>query len=174
MKPPVFDYCTVSSIDEAVLQLSRCGPDARILAGGQSLIPMIKLRLARPSLLIDINRVQSLDYVRVEDECIAIGATRRLCMLESDRLACRCALLRDAVRHVGHEAIRNRGTLSGSFPHAAPGGEMPIAPCCLDGKMVAFGPAGTRTIAAREFFTSFFTPALEPDELLTEVRLPVL
>jgi carbon-monoxide dehydrogenase medium subunit len=174
MKPAAFDYVSVTSADEAVRALSQHGGDAKVLAGGQSLIPMMKLRLARPAVIVDINRVRALDYLRVADGHIAIGAMRRLYTLEADEIARHCPMVREALRHVGHEATRNRGTLCGSLAHADPAAEMPVIAICLDAEMVATGPAGARTIAARNFFISFFSPALEPDELLTEVRLPVL
>lgn len=174
MKPPVFDYFRATSVDEALGKLSEHGGDAKVLAGGQSLIPMMKLRLARPAILVDINRIEALDYVRVEDRYIAVGATRRQYLLESANFAEHCPLLCAALQYIGHEATRNRGTLCGSLVHADPTAESPVVACCLDAHMVVTGPSGTRTIAARDFFVSFFTSALESDELLVEVRLPIL
>jgi aerobic carbon-monoxide dehydrogenase medium subunit len=174
MKPSVFDYHRAASIDEAVSKLFEYGADAKVLAGGQSLIPMMKLRLARPTFIVDINRVEALNYVRFEEDCIAIGATRRQYMLESPDFAERCPLLRDALPYIGHEATRNRGTLCGSLAHADPTAESPVVACCLDAEMLVASASGTRTIAARDFFVSFFTPSLEADELLVEVRLPLL
>jgi carbon-monoxide dehydrogenase medium subunit len=172
MKPPVFDYYRVSSVEEAVARLSQHGPDAKILAGGQSLIPMMKLRLALPSVLVDINHVDALDYLRVETEHVAIGATRRQYMLDAHEPT--SALIGDALPYIGHEATRHRGTLCGSLAHADPAAELPVIASCLDAEIVAMGPAGARTIAANDFFSSFFATSLEPDEMVTEVRLPLL
>jgi aerobic carbon-monoxide dehydrogenase medium subunit len=174
MKPPVFEYCRVSHIDEAVYQLSQRGSEAKILAGGQSLIPMMKLRLARPSMLIDINPIKEAAYMHVSDGWMAIGATRRFSTLETAEVEQACPLLRDAIGYVGHEAIRNRGTLCGSISHADPAAEMPVVSCCVNAQMLTTGPTGTRTISASEFFTSFLTTSLNEDELLAEVRVPVL
>jgi carbon-monoxide dehydrogenase medium subunit len=175
VKPPSFEYVRVSDPAEACIHLSRGGGDAKILAGGQSLVPMMKLRLARPSMLIDINGIESLDYLSRDDGVLAIGATHRFHSLETSRDFARfCPLGHAALPYIGHEATRNRGTLCGSLAHADPAAEMPVIASCLDAELIVTGQAGSRTIRAQDFHLSFFTTALEPDELITEVRLPVI
>jgi carbon-monoxide dehydrogenase medium subunit len=174
VKPPPFEYQAVRSAEEAVRALAERGPEARILAGGQSLIPMLKLRLARPAALIDINRARELDYLRIEDGALVVGATARMCRLESDEVRRHCPLVAEAARHVGHAAIRHRSTPCGSVAHGDPAAEMPLVAACLDAELRALGPRGSRTIGGRDFQTSYFTTALAPDELLAEMRLPVL
>jgi carbon-monoxide dehydrogenase medium subunit len=175
MKPAAFDYFAVSTVDEAIATLVERGPDARILAGGQSLIPMMKLRILAPTALVDINRVHALDYLQVDDSRIAIGATCRFhAVLRAEAISQQCGLLREAARHVIPEAVRHRGTICGSLAHADPVAEMPLIACCLDADVVVWGSAGIRTIPAREFFVSLFTTSLRPDEVLTEVLIPTL
>jgi carbon-monoxide dehydrogenase medium subunit len=175
MKPAAFEYFAVSTVDEAIATLVERGPEARILAGGQSLIPMMKLRILAPTALVDINRVHALDYLKVDGSQIAIGATCRFhAVLQADAISQRCGLLREAARHVVPEAIRHRGTICGSLAHADPVAEMPLIACCLDADIIVRGHAGVRTISARDFFVSLLTTSLQPDELLTEVLIPTL
>jgi CO/xanthine dehydrogenase FAD-binding subunit len=173
VKPPVFEYTAVRSVDEAVAELAQHGDAAKLLAGGQSLVPLLNMRLAAPSRLIDLNRVAELAYVTPRDGGLAIGAMTRQRAVERSALAARQApLLADALPWVGHFQIRNRGTVGGSLSHADPAAELPAVALSLDARFTARGPAGERTIAAADFFVSQLTTALAPTELLTEVWLP--
>jgi carbon-monoxide dehydrogenase medium subunit len=174
MKPVAFDYFDPTTVDEALALLRTHGEGAKALAGGQSLVPLMNFRLARPQALIDLNRVATLDYVRAADGMLAIGALTRQHAVEfSADVRARCPLLAEAVPFIGHAAIRSRGTVGGSVAHADPAAELPTVVAALEGTLVARGPGGERTIAARDFFVSYLTTALAPDELLVEVRLPV-
>jgi carbon-monoxide dehydrogenase medium subunit len=161
-------------VDEAVELLGRYGGDAKVLAGGQSLMPMLNFRLARPAALVDTNRLAQLDDVRVENGVLEVGALTRQRRLERDPGATAAPLLAEALRLVGHPAIRNRGTVAGSIAHADPAAELPAALLCLDGRVVATSRRGPRLIPGAEFFRGPLTTALEPDELVTAVqfRLP--
>ncbi len=172
MKPPPFDYHAPASLEEAVA-LRAADPDAALLAGGQSLVPMLNLRLARPSALIDLRRVGGLSYVRVGDGGVAVGAMTRQRELErsGDAFAA-CPLLREVLQLVGHPPIRNRGTVGGSIAHADPAAELPAALCALGGAVTVLGPQGARKIAAERLFLYPFTTSLERDEVLTEVFFP--
>jgi carbon-monoxide dehydrogenase medium subunit len=174
MKPPRFDYHAPTSIDQAVELLARYGGDAKVLAGGQSLMPMLNFRLARPAALVDVNRIPALAYVREDDDgTVAFGAMTRQRTIEfSPVVAQRLPLLREATRWVGHLPIRSRGTIGGSIAHADPSAEYPAVLTALDGEVVAQGPRGRRTLKPRELFESYLTTRLAPDELLVEVRLP--
>jgi carbon-monoxide dehydrogenase medium subunit len=174
MKPPRFDYHAPHSIDEAVELLARYGGDAKVLAGGQSLMPMLNFRLARPAALVDINRIPELAYVREADGAVAFGAMTRQRTIEfSPLVAHRLPLLHEATRWVGHLPIRSRGTIGGSIAHADPSAEYPAVLTALEGEVVAQGPRGRRTLEPRELFETYLTTRLAPDELLVEVRLPV-
>ena len=176
MKPPVFDYVSAKSRQE-VLNILREDPDeTKVLAGGQSLVPMMNFRLARPSKLVDINHVPGLDYVESSDRGLVIGArTRHLTMQNkggSDPLS---SLLRRSAHYIGHLPIRTRGTFGGSLAHCDSASEWCLVARLLDAEIVVESASrGARTIAAEDFFLSIFTTALEPDELLTEVVLPNL
>ncbi len=173
MIPAAFDYKRVSSADEAVASLVEHGDDAKLLAGGHSLIPMMRLRLAVPGVLIDVGRVNDLQYINEADNHIAIGALSTHREVEtSDLLAKQCGLLAHVAGEVGDPQVRHRGTLGGSLAHADPASDLPAAILALDATLVAQGPNGTREIAAADFFSGFFESALAPDELLTEVRVP--
>ena len=173
MKPAPFEYHDPRSIDDAVALLARHGDDAKVLAGGQSLIPLLAFRLARPAVIVDINRIPALDYIRNEHDGVAIGALARQRQLELWALG-RSPLLRTALRHVGHAAIRTRGTIAGSIAHADPAAELPALLLCLDGSVIARSSSGQREIPARELFVSHLTTAVRADELITEARLPGL
>lgn len=174
MKPAPFEYHAPDTLEEATALLAGL-EDAKALAGGQSLIPMMNFRLARPRHLVDLRRVPGLGDVREEDGRLAIGAMSRQAAVEADgTVRRRCPLLPEALAHVGHHAIRTRGTIGGSLSHADPSAELPLVVTALDGELVLAGPHGRRTVAARDFFLAPLTPALEPGEILTEVRLPVL
>jgi carbon-monoxide dehydrogenase medium subunit len=173
VKPPVFEYTAVRSIDEAVAELTRHGDAAKLLAGGQSLLPLLNMRLTAPGRLIDLNRVPALAYITLRDGGLAIGAmTRQRAVERSARAAQEVPLLADALPWVGHFQIRNRGTVGGSLSHADPAAELPAVALCLDARFTARGPAGERVLGAADFFRSQLTTALAPTELLTEVWFP--
>jgi CO/xanthine dehydrogenase FAD-binding subunit len=175
MKPPRFDYHAPRSIDEAVSLLARYGGDAKVLAGGQSLMPMLNFRLTRPAALVDVNRIPALAYVREENGTLALGAMTRQRTIEfSPVVAARLPLLTEATRWVGHLPIRSRGTIGGSLAHADPSAEYPAVLAALDGEVVAQGPRGRRTLKAAELFETYLTTRLAPEELLVEVRLPAM
>jgi carbon-monoxide dehydrogenase medium subunit len=174
MKPPAFEYVRVSSVDEAVAQLAELGDEAKVLAGGQSLVPLLSLRLANPAYLVDINRIGELGSI-ANGSGVRLGAIARHRAVERSEVVARAnPLLAAAVKHIGHTAIRNRGTIGGSVAHADPAAELPTILVVLDGEIEARSARGVRTIAAADFFDGFLTTALEPDELLTEVRFPAL
>ncbi|MBO0727983.1 MAG: FAD binding domain-containing protein, partial [Acidimicrobiaceae bacterium] len=173
MKPPPFEYFAPRSKDEALSLLAE-HEEAKVLAGGQSLVPLLALRLARPSALIDLGTVPGLEYIRRNDGHVAIGAmTRERVAERSDVVASDVPLLADALPLVGHVAIRNRGTVGGSAAHADPSAEIPAVALALDAEFVAASAGSERTIPAAEFFQGFFTTSLEPEEVLTEIRFPV-
>jgi len=175
MKPPRFEYHAAHSVDEAVALLGRYGGDAKVLAGGQSLMPMLNFRLARPAALVDVNRVAALAYVREDDGVVAFGAMTRQRTIEfSPVVAARLPLLREATRWVGHLPIRSRGTIGGSIAHADPSAEYPAVLTALGGEVIVQGPRGRRTVKAADLFESYLTTSLGPEELLVEVRLPAM
>jgi carbon-monoxide dehydrogenase medium subunit len=172
VKPAAFEYLAPRSVEEAVALLAERGEDAKVIAGGQSLVPMMAFRLATPAALVDLNGVSELDHARVDRDTLVLGATaRHRAVQELSGLRERCAMVAEAVELIGHPAIRNRGTAGGSIAHADPAAEWPALLLALDGEVDAVGPAGRRTIAAGEFFQTYFTTALAPLEILTEVRL---
>jgi len=174
MKAAPFDYRRVSSIDEACRALAEGGDDARLIAGGQTLVPLMAMRLARPALLIDINGVREMSGIAVDGDCLVIGAgTRQADALESPLVRDRLPLLAEALGHVGHDQTRNRGTIGGSLANADPAAELPLVARLLDADMVARSVDGTRTIAAASFFESAMATALAANECLTEVRFPL-
>ncbi len=173
MKPPSFEYFGPRTEDEALAHLSEHGDAAKLLAGGQSLVPLLNLRLAAPEVLIDVNRVESLAGIGAWDGGLTIGALTRQSALERADLAReRLPLLVEATRLTGHPTIRHRGTVGGSLAHADPAAELPAAMVALDASFVARSRRGERTIAASDFFTGYLTTALAPDEMLVEVRVP--
>jgi carbon-monoxide dehydrogenase medium subunit len=173
MIPAAFDYVRAGSAEEAVALLGQYGEDAKLLAGGHSLLPLMKLRLASPSVLIDVGRVRDLSYVRDGGDHVAVGALTRHCDVEgSDLLRAEVPLIPHVAGNVGDPQVRHRGTIGGSIAHGDPASDLPAAALALDATFVVQGPAGTRTIAASEFFRGFLETALEPDEVLTEIRLP--
>ena len=174
MKASAFEYVQVSSADEAVAQLAELGDEAKVLAGGQSLVPLLNLRLANPAYLVDINRVGELDFI-TNGSGVRVGAVTRHRDVERSELVARAnPLLAAGVKLIGHAAIRNRGTIGGSVAHADPAAELPAILVALEGEIEARSSRGTRTIAAADFFEGFLTTTLQPDELLTEVRFPSL
>ena len=173
MIPAAFDYEVAESVEHARELLGRFGEDAKILAGGQSLIPLLKLRLTRPSALVDLGRISDLEYVRADGDRIAIGALTRYDDLHSDEtLRAGCPLLAHAAGEVGDPQVRHMGTIGGSAAHGDPASDIPSVLVALDGELVVQGAGGVRTVAARDFFTGVFETALGPDEVLTEVRVP--
>jgi CO/xanthine dehydrogenase FAD-binding subunit len=173
VKPPPFLYVRPPSVEEALAVLASHGDEAKVLAGGQSLIPLLNFRLARPSVLIDLGHVQGLDTITDDEGSLRIGAMVRQRTVEKSSLVARtCPLLIKALHHVGHVQIRNRGTVGGSIVHADPAAELPTVAVALDAVMEAIGTGGQRTIPAQEFFDGPFTTTLRPDELLVAVVFP--
>ncbi len=172
MKPAPFAYQKASSLDDAVALLA-ANKDARLLAGGQSLIATLNMRLSAPFLLIDINGIGGLDGIALKDGAVEIGALVRHARAErSDVIAQHAPLIARAMPHIAHVAIRNRGTLGGSIAYADPAAELPACLLALDGEVEATGPTGKRSIKAADFFTGLFETALSPDEMLTAIRVP--
>ena len=176
MIPSAFEYVRPSSVDEALASLAEHGDEAKVLAGGHSLLPMMKLRLASPGVLIDIARIPELSYIRFEeadDAFVAIGAaTRHADLIDSTMLGDRVPLLPHVAAFVGDRQIRHRGTIGGSLVHADPAADLPTAVLALGATLVIAGPAGRREVPVDDFFTGFFESAVGPDELLVEVRIP--
>ena len=175
MKPCAFEYFSPQSVTEAVALLDRYGDDAKIIAGGQSLVPMMNFRLARPEILIDINGIRELEYIKTEGDELVIGAlTRERDVEQSPLVIEKWPLLSKAVSYIGHSTIRNRGTIGGSLVHADPSAEIPTSLCALNGKVKVMGPSGEKELAPEEFFLTYLTTSLEPSDLLVEVRIPAL
>ncbi|GCE06759.1 FAD binding domain-containing protein [Dictyobacter aurantiacus] len=175
MKPAPFQYRAPGALAETLALLDQCGPDAKILAGGQSLIPVLNMRLAAPRYLIDINRVAGLDYMEDRKGYLAIGAlTRQRSVERAEIVRRRHPLLVEVIKYIGHMQIRNRGTIAGSIAHADPAAELPALLTCLDGEVVARNSSGERVIGADRLFTDHLTTSLEEGEILTEVRFPWL
>jgi CO/xanthine dehydrogenase FAD-binding subunit len=175
MKPPPFDYFAPKRTEEAVALLSEYGDAAKILAGGQSLVPMLNFRLARPQVLVDINRVEELAYISESDKGIRIGAlTRHRALEKSPLVQAKCPILSFAARFIGHVTIRNRGTFGGSLAHADPAAEFPLVLTTLGARILVRGASGERTLAPKEFFLGLLTTALQPTEILFEAWVPRL
>lgn len=176
MKVPPFSYHAPGSLDEALALLDQHGEDAKVLAGGQSLVPLLALRLAHPEVLIDLNRLSELANIAPHNGGVGVGAmVRERAAERSDLISRQVPLVAEALPMIGHLAIRNRGTIGGSLSHADPAAELPAVARALDAELVARSKArGVRTIPAAEFFQGYFTTALQPDEVLTEVRFPAL
>ena len=173
MKPTRFDYACPATLDEAVALLAQSGGEAKLLAGGQSLMPVLAFRLAAPSLLVDLRKLPDLDAIAIAADGVRLGAKVRWRDLEGEaRLAVAHPLLREAVRHIAHYQIRNRGTVGGSLAHADPAAELPGIAVACDGEVRVVGPTGARTIAAASFFTGPLTTSLASDEIITALHLP--
>jgi len=171
--PVAFDYVRAGSADEAVSLLTEHGDEAKLLAGGHSLLPLMKLRLAVPSVLVDIGRLTDLSYIREDGDTVAIGALTTHHAIETSAvLQEHLPLLAHATSKVGDPQVRHRGTLGGALSHGDPAADHPAILLALGGEMVIRGPGGERRVAADDFFTGFLETALAPDELLTEVRIP--
>jgi CO/xanthine dehydrogenase FAD-binding subunit len=175
MKPPSFEYYDPATVAEAIGLLGRYGPDARILAGGQSLVALLNFRLSTPAVLVDINRIGELSYIKEENGRLHFGAVTRQRAVEfSPLVQRRLPLLVEATRLVGHLPTRTRGTIGGSIAHADPAAEYPAVVTALDGEMVIQGGSGKRVVGPKEFFQGFLTTAIQPGEMLVEIRLPVM
>lgn len=173
MKPAIFQHVAPTALDEVLSLLREHGPEARILAGGQSLVPLMNFRLSSPSLLIDLNRVEDLAYLRDDGDALAIGAMTRERAIEDSDLVRRFApLLHEATGYIAHLPIRSRGTIGGSLANADPAAEYPAVAVALDCEMVIRSARGERRVRAGDFFTGLLTTVLEPDELLVEVSVP--
>lgn len=173
MIPAAFDYVRVDSTEAALAALAEHGDDAKLLAGGQSLLPLMKLRLATPAVLVDVGRLDELRYVRDEGEVVAIGALTRHAQFESDPVVAEhVPLLAATAHHVGDPQVRHRGTLGGSLVHGDPASDLPAAALALGVTLVVQGPSGRREVAVDDFFRGFLETAVGPDELLTEIRVP--
>ena len=173
MIPAAFDYVRAGSAEEAVSLIGQHGDEAKFLAGGHSLLPLMKLRLAQPSVLVDIGRITDLSYIRDGGDHVAIGAlTRHRDIETSDLLHQHAPLLAHAASHVGDPQVRHRGTIGGSIAHADPASDLPATTLALGATYVAQGPNGTREIEAGNFYQGFLTSSLAPDEMLTEIRIP--
>jgi carbon-monoxide dehydrogenase medium subunit len=174
MIPAAFEYEAASSVDDAIRLLQQHGDEAKLLAGGHSLIPLMKLRLAAPGILIDLGRISDLSYIRDGGDHIAVGALTRHHQLEtSDLVRSRLPLLAQAASMVGDMQVRNRGTIGGSISHADPASDLPTIATALNATIIARGPSGQRAISANDFFVDIWTSMLEPTEVVTEVRFPV-
>jgi aerobic carbon-monoxide dehydrogenase medium subunit len=175
MIPAAFDYQRASSVDEAVGLLAEHGDDAKLLAGGHSLLPLMRLRLAAPAVLVDIGRLEDLSYVRTDGGQVRIGALcRHHDLATSDELREQAPLLAHIAGQIGDPQVRHRGTIGGSIAHGDPASDLPAALLALRGTLVARGPGGEREIPADEMFTGFLETALAPDEVLTEIRVPAV
>ncbi|TNC20222.1 FAD binding domain-containing protein [Amycolatopsis alkalitolerans] len=173
MKAAPFAYARPSTVDEAVAELARSAGGGKVLSGGQSLVPALAMRLARPEVLVDINAITELSRIERSDGFAEIGATVRQRAVERDPLSTRIPLLGLALPWVGHRELRSRGTVCGSLAHADPAAELPAVACCLDASLTLVGPSGTRRVPAREFFAGAMMTELGPDEVLTSARVPL-
>ena len=172
MRPAPFEYAVAADVDQAIGLLGQFGDEAKVLAGGQSLVPMLNFRLVRPRYLIDIGRIKGLDFVSLVDGGLHIGAlTRQRTVERSDLVRDVCPLLAEAIKHVGHQQTRNRGTIGGSLAHADPAAELPAVVTALDARLRLKSIAGERVLQAREFFQGSLTTALRPNELLVAVEI---
>jgi carbon-monoxide dehydrogenase medium subunit len=175
MKPAKFDYISPSTVEAAVEALVASNGEGKVLAGGQSLLPLLNFRMARPSVLVDLNRIEGLSYIEDRGDRIAIGALTRHRELEhSPLIASKLPVISAAMRHVAHLAIRNRGTIGGSLSHADPAAELPMLAAFYEAEISVQGPMGRRKIAPGEFFVDALTTCLEPEEIVVEVEFPIL
>jgi carbon-monoxide dehydrogenase medium subunit len=175
MIPAQFEYVRAGSVDEAIAALGQHGDDAKVLAGGQSLIPLLRLRLAYPEVLVDVGRVAGLAGVREDGDHLVIGAmTTHHDVIHDELVRRHCGLVAEATEQVADPAVRHRGTFGGSLSHADPAADLPAVALALGAEMVVAGPGGRRTVPASEFFQDYLQTALGPDELLVEVRVPKL
>jgi CO/xanthine dehydrogenase FAD-binding subunit len=175
VKPPTFDYLAPTSVDETLAILAERGDRAKLLAGGQSLVPLMSFRLVRPQHLVDLNGVAGLAGICEDDGHLVIGAMTRQRAVETSELVSRsCPLLAEAIPQIGHVQIRNRGTIGGSLAHADPAAELPAVVAALEGELVVSSVRRRRVLTPEQFFLGYLTTATEPDEMLQEIRLPVM
>lgn len=175
MKPAPFEYHAPQTLEQALDLKSQHGDEAKILAGGQSLVPAMNFRVVQPSLLIDLNKIRELGYIHEDGASFRIGAMTRERQLELDAaITDRIPLLHEAAPHIAHPQIRNRGTIGGSLVHADPAAELPVLMTALKARLKARNASGERWIDARDFFVGMFTTALEPDEILVEIQIPLM
>lgn len=175
MKPAKFDYVSPSTVDAAIEALVASNGEGKVLAGGQSLLPLLNFRMARPAVLVDLNGIEGLSYIKDRGDRIAIGAlTRHRDLEHSALIASRLPVMSAAMRHVAHLAIRNRGTIGGSLSHADPAAELPMLAAFYEAAITVQGPKGRRTIAPEEFFVDALTNCLEPEEIVVEIEFPIL
>ena len=175
MKPAKFNYFAPATLEEALELLGQHGPDAKVLAGGQSLMPMMNLRLVRPAVVVDVNRIDGLSGISAADGTITVGAlTRQRDLGRSDVIRGAFPAMTEAISHIGHFQIRNRGTIGGSLAHADPAAELPALCTALDAELVLADSSGTQTMAAAEFAIAPLITSLAPEQMLTEIRLPTL
>jgi carbon-monoxide dehydrogenase medium subunit len=175
MKPAKFDYVSPSTVDAAIEALVASNGEGKVLAGGQSLLPLLNFRMARPAVLVDINGIEGLSYIEDRGDRIAIGAlTRHRDLEHSALIASKLPVMTAAMRHVAHLAIRNRGTIGGSLSHADPAAELPMLAAFYEAAITVQGPKGRRTIAPEEFFVDALTNCLEPEEIVVEIEFPIL
>jgi carbon-monoxide dehydrogenase medium subunit len=172
LKPAPFKYVAAETVEEAVAALAEHGDEAKVLAGGQSLVPLMNLRLATPGVLVDVNRVAGLEGIHVNGSLEVGAVTRQIAVERSGEARAAAPLLVEALHHVAHPPIRSRGTIGGTIAHADPAAEIPAVLLALGGEVVARGPGGERTIAADDLFQGYFTTSLSADELVTAVRFP--
>jgi len=174
MIPRSFEYFSPRTLEEAIGLLQKLGPDAKLLSGGQSLIPMMKLRMVSPQHIVDINRIPNLDYISEIDGQLKIGALAREHQLEtSDVISQKLPILADTAKFIADPLVRSQATVCGNLAHGDPANDHPATMLALGAKVVATGPKGPREIPIEDFFTSLFTTALEPEEILTEIRIPL-
>jgi aerobic carbon-monoxide dehydrogenase medium subunit len=175
MKPAKFDYVSPLTVEAAVEALVASKGEGKVLAGGQSLLPLLNFRMARPAVLVDLNRITGLSYIQDRGDRIAIGAlTRHRDLEHSPLIASKLPVMSAAMRHVAHLAIRNRGTIGGSLSHADPAAELPMLAAFYDAEISVQGPAGRRTITPGQFFLDALTNCLEPEEIVVEIEFPIL
>jgi CO/xanthine dehydrogenase FAD-binding subunit len=175
MKPAKFDFVSPTTVEAAVAALVASNGEGKVLAGGQSLLPLLNFRMARPTVLVDINGIDGLSYIEDRGDRIAIGAlTRHRELEQSPLIASKLPVMSSAMRHVAHLAIRNRGTIGGSLSHADPAAELPMLATFYDATITVHGPSGRRTIGSGEFFVDALTSCLNPEEIVVEVEFPLL
>jgi len=175
MKPARFEYFAPTTLDAAVAALATANGEGKVLAGGQSLLPLLNFRMARPRVLVDLNGIKELSFIELRGDSVAIGALTRHCQIEHSPLIASCLpVMSAAMRHVAHLAIRNRGTIGGSLSHADPAAELPMMAVFYAASLTVQGPAGRRTIAANDFFVDALTNCLEPEDIVVEIEFPVL
>ena len=175
MKPAKFEYVAPTTLDAAVEALAAANGEGKVLAGGQSLLPLLNFRMARPAVLVDLNGIKELSFIELRGDCVAIGALTRHREIEHSALiASRLPVMSAAMRHVAHLAIRNRGTIGGSLSHADPAAELPMMAMFYGASLTVQGPTGRRAIAAKDFFVDALTNCLEPEDIVVEIEFPML